>query len=269
MGEGLLLKHQKCSGKVPPGANTSSGGGAAEATELSGWGALISHPTPNSVTLGGKEVRWRDVKSKIKCWRALSGQRCDEQLGRKALMDRVPSPLWHIINLKSKQIALCSVSVEPCVSITGWRLDHTSAVKSTPSQPVCTLVFVAGPSCLVRPAGLCGPASRLGFHTRFLKEPRRGRVLQTFTESQKATWKKRKKKNRKGKKAFQASFAAGLILINLWEVQGSWKRERSIGEEESAGQINFINFNTRLFQHCKSVQGNSLQPTVFWAFWFE
>lgn len=33
------------------------------------------------------------------------------------LSDRVPSPLWHIINLISDQIALFSVSIEPCVSI--------------------------------------------------------------------------------------------------------------------------------------------------------
>lgn len=35
-----------------------------------------------------------------------------------ALIDRVPSPLWHIINLLSNQIVLCSISIEPCVSIT-------------------------------------------------------------------------------------------------------------------------------------------------------
>lgn len=35
-----------------------------------------------------------------------------------ALIDRVPSPLWHIINLISNQIALFSISTEPCVSIT-------------------------------------------------------------------------------------------------------------------------------------------------------
>lgn len=62
-----------------------------------------------------------DLGSEIKtagALNALLGWRYDRQLERKALMDRVPSLLWHIINLKSNQIALCSVSIEPCVSIT-------------------------------------------------------------------------------------------------------------------------------------------------------
>lgn len=51
------------------------------------------------------------------------------------LIDRVPSPFWHIINLRSNQIVLCSVFIGPCVSISHSVWNHMSTAKSTHSRP--------------------------------------------------------------------------------------------------------------------------------------
>lgn len=66
----------------------------------------------------GKQLIW-DLKPKLQSlcmphwdW-GMAGN-----LRAKALIDKVASPLWHNINLISNPIALFSISIEPCVSIT-------------------------------------------------------------------------------------------------------------------------------------------------------
>lgn len=160
---------------------------------------MITRPARHCVTRGEEKSESAQSGS--------FGRRFDEQVERSPLMDRLPSPLWYMSHLRSERIALCLGCVEPRTSITAGARKSTSL----PARPVCTPLFVVGPSSLVPPAA----SSRAGFQTLFLQCPDEDVIFRPLKKVKRPLRKKERKKKQKRKKAFQAGFAAGLILNNL------------------------------------------------------
>lgn len=144
---------------------------------------------------GRKEVRWK-IKKKLLEGPCLDGGVTSRWKG-KALMDRLPSPLWHIINLKSKQIAPRSVSAEPCASITPCARTTCQLWNQPHLGPSARWCLSRGPSCLVRPTGLGGPAAGLDFRHVFLSAQTRTCSPDLYRKSKEAAGKNKKREKEK------------------------------------------------------------------------